>query len=67
MSQIIIIERRLVDNSSLSSSSSYESSSVIEGPVESGTEIFIPLKREEPVITKTPYVKEEIIVKKRNP
>ncbi len=39
--------------------------SPIDGPVETRTVISIPLKREEPVITKTPYVKEEIVVKKR--
>ncbi len=41
------------------------SSSSIEGPVESRTEISIPLKREEPVVTKKPYVIEEVIVKKK--
>jgi uncharacterized protein (TIGR02271 family) len=61
--ETITIERRPVD--SRSSSYSEQSSSMIEGPVESRIEISIPLKREEPVITKTPYVKEEIIVKKK--
>ncbi len=60
--ETITIERKPVDNND---SYSYESSSAIEGPVEYRTEISIPLKREEPVITKTPYVKEEIIVKKK--
>ena len=36
-----------------------------ESPVQSKTEIIIQLKREEPVVTKTPYVKEEVIVRKR--
>ena len=36
-----------------------------ENPVQSKTEIIIQLKREEPVVTKTPYVKEEVIVRKR--
>ncbi|MEJ7641430.1 MAG: YsnF/AvaK domain-containing protein [Candidatus Nitrosocosmicus sp.] len=36
-----------------------------ENPVQSKTEIIIRLKREEPVVTKTPYVKEEVIVRKR--
>jgi uncharacterized protein (TIGR02271 family) len=37
----------------------------IENPVQSKTEIIIQLKREEPVVTKTPYVKEEVVVRKR--
>jgi uncharacterized protein (TIGR02271 family) len=37
----------------------------IENPVQSKTEIIIQLKREEPVVTKTPYVKEEVIIKKK--
>jgi uncharacterized protein (TIGR02271 family) len=36
-----------------------------EEPVSSSQDISIPLKREEPVITKKPYVKEEVIVKKK--
>jgi uncharacterized protein (TIGR02271 family) len=46
-------------------SAEQKSSSSIEGPVESRTEISIPLKREEPVVTKKPYVIEEVIVKKK--
>ncbi len=37
----------------------------VENPLRSKTEIIIQLKREEPVVTKTPYVKEEVIVRKR--
>ncbi|MGN6347211.1 MAG: YsnF/AvaK domain-containing protein [Candidatus Nitrosocosmicus sp.] len=59
--ETITIERRSVDNSD---PSSYESTTE-SGPVETRTEISIPLKREEPVITKKPYVKEEVIVKKK--
>jgi uncharacterized protein (TIGR02271 family) len=59
--ETITIERRSVDNSD---PSSYESTTE-RGPVETRTEISIPLKREEPVITKKPYVKEEVIVKKK--
>jgi uncharacterized protein (TIGR02271 family) len=61
--EIVTIERRPIDNNP----SSYDSnqSISIEGPVESRTEIYIPLKREEPVIIKKPYVKEEVIVKKK--
>lgn len=36
-----------------------------EGPVESKTEIKIPLKREEVEVKKQPYVKEEVVVKKK--
>ena len=67
----ISIERRPVKKDSYSSQTSMQSSeqnpdtSPIDGPVETRTVISIPLKREEPVITKTPYVKEEIVVKKR--
>ena len=42
-----------------------KSSGLTENPVQSKTEIIIQLKREEPVVTKTPYVKEEVIVRKR--
>ncbi|MEJ7641987.1 MAG: YsnF/AvaK domain-containing protein [Candidatus Nitrosocosmicus sp.] len=67
----ISIERRPVKKDSYSSLTSMQSSeqnsdsSPIDGPVETRTVISIPLKREEPVITKTPYVKEEIVVKKK--
>lgn len=37
----------------------------IETPVNSKTQISIPLKREVPVITKKPFVKEEVIIKKK--
>jgi uncharacterized protein (TIGR02271 family) len=36
-----------------------------ESPVESKTEIKIPLKREEVEVTKQPYLKEEVVVKKK--
>ncbi|MDP8907083.1 MAG: YsnF/AvaK domain-containing protein [Thermoproteota archaeon] len=67
----ISIERRPVQKDSYSSLTSMQSSeqnpnaSPMDGPVETRTVISIPLKREEPVITKTPYVKEEIVVKKK--
>ncbi len=67
----ISIERRPVQKDSYSSLTSVQSheqnpnASPIDGPVETRTVISIPLKREEPVITKTPYVKEEIVVKKK--
>jgi uncharacterized protein (TIGR02271 family) len=66
----ILIEKRPVNsdyNSYITSIQSTEqrSSSSIEEPVESRTEISIPLKREEPVVTKKPYVIEEVIVKKK--
>jgi uncharacterized protein (TIGR02271 family) len=67
----ISIERRPVQRDSYSSLTSTQSpeqnsdASPIDGPVETRTIISIPLKREEPVITKTPYVKEEIVVKKK--
>jgi stress response protein YsnF len=67
----ILIERRPVNSdynsytTSIQSTEQKSSSSSIEGPVESRTEISIPLKREEPVVTKKPYVIEEVIVKKK--
>ena len=36
-----------------------------EGPVTSTQEISIPVKKEEVEVTKTPYVKEEVVVKKK--
>ena len=36
-----------------------------QSPIESPEEIKIPLKREEPELTKKPYVKEEVVVKKK--
>ena len=36
-----------------------------EGPVQSKTEIKIPLKKEEVEVSKEPYVKEEVVVKKK--
>lgn len=68
MREMITIEKRPVNNESSSyelSMQSSDHSSLLEGPVESRTEISIPLKREEPIVSKTPYVKEEIIVKKK--
>ena len=54
----ITIERIPINND-------VQSPETIENPVKSKTEIIIQLKREEPVVTKTPYVKEEVIVRKR--
>lgn len=36
-----------------------------QNPVESPEQIKIPLKREEPEVTKKPYVKEEVVIKKK--
>jgi len=58
----ITIERRPVDRTRDIDTSA---TTIREGPVESRTEIEIPLKYEEPVITKTPYVKEELVIKKK--
>jgi uncharacterized protein (TIGR02271 family) len=54
----LIIEKRPVDKTSSSSSTS-------EQIVESKTEISIPLKKEDIVVEKKPYVKEEIVIKKK--
>jgi uncharacterized protein (TIGR02271 family) len=44
---------------------SYSSSSA-QGPVKSKTEIKVPLMREEVEVTKEPFVKEEVVVKKKS-
>ena len=61
----IEIERRPINN--LSNSSEDSSTSISEDihPVESKTEIKIPLKREEAEVTKRPYVKEELVIRKK--
>ncbi|MEW5839473.1 MAG: YsnF/AvaK domain-containing protein [Thermoproteota archaeon] len=45
-------------------SESTAAAAATEGPVTSRTEIRVPLTREEVEVTKTPYVKEEVVVKK---
>jgi uncharacterized protein (TIGR02271 family) len=42
-----------------------ESSSSAQGPVKSKTEIKVPLMREEAEVTKEPFVKEEVVIKKK--
>ena len=37
----------------------------VQDPIQSPEEIKILLKREEPEVTKKPYVKEEVVIKKR--
>ena len=54
----LIIEKRSVDKTSSSSSTSEE-------VVQSKTEISIPLKKEDIVVEKKPYVKEEILIKRK--
>lgn len=64
LQEVITIERRsITDNNTVTYSN--ELSNIESGSNEGRTEIFIPLKREVPVIIKKPYVKEEIIVRKR--
>jgi uncharacterized protein (TIGR02271 family) len=58
MHEELIIEKRSVDKTSPSSSTSEE-------VVRSKTEITIPLKKEDIIVEKKPYVKEEIIIKKK--
>ena len=62
MHEEIRIERRPVSNSKDSPDTSTTKEDI--PPIESKTEIKIPLKREEVKVTKKPYVKEEIIVKR---
>ena len=67
----LIIEIRPVINNESSSYSSYHNDSIeqkkddILKPDENKTNIRIPLKREEVEVSRTPYVKEEIVVKKK--
>jgi uncharacterized protein (TIGR02271 family) len=63
MHEEIRIERRPVSNSKDSPDSSTTKEDI--PPIESKTEIKIPLKREEVKVTKKPYVKEEVIIKKK--
>ncbi|HEX2407874.1 MAG TPA: DUF2382 domain-containing protein [Nitrososphaeraceae archaeon] len=71
MHEELTIEIRPVtnDQSSLLSSNNYNHTSHEENeilkPVENKTNIRIPLKREEVEVSRTPYVKEEIVVKKK--
>jgi len=62
MHEEIRIERRPASNSKDSPDTSKTKEDI--PPIESKTEIKIPLKREEVKVTKKPYVKEEIIVKR---
>jgi uncharacterized protein (TIGR02271 family) len=63
MHEEIRIERRPVSNSKDSPDTSITKEDI--PAIESKTEIKIPLKREEVKVTKKPYVKEEIIVKRQ--
>jgi uncharacterized protein (TIGR02271 family) len=70
MHEELTIEIRPVTNDLSSSSSSYNNDSIeqkkeILKPVENKINIRIPLKREEVEVSRTPYVKEEIVVKKK--
>jgi len=70
MHEELTIEIRPVINEASSSSSLYNNNSKeqkkeILKPVENKTNIRIPLKREEIEVSRTPYVKEEIVVKKK--
>jgi uncharacterized protein (TIGR02271 family) len=54
----LVVEKRRPPKDSSSSSSA-------QGPVKSKTEIKVPLNREEVEVTKEPFVKEEVVVKKK--
>jgi uncharacterized protein (TIGR02271 family) len=54
----LVVEKRPPKDSSSSSSA--------QGPVKSKTEITVPLMREEVEVTKEPFVKEEVVVKKKS-
>ena len=68
--ELTIEIRPVINDPSSSSSSSYNNNSIeqkkeILKPVENKINIRIPLKREEVEVSRTPYVKEEIVVKKK--
>ena len=68
--ELTIEIRPVINDPSSSSSSSYNNNSIeqqkeILKPVENKTNIHISLKREEVEVSRTPYVKEEIVVKKK--
>ena len=63
MHEEINIERRPVNNLTDSANTSTTKEDVSQ--IESKTEIKIPLKREEVEVTKKPYVKEEIVIKRK--
>ncbi len=65
MHEEISIERRPAGSSGGNSIISSDSSTATDGPVQSKTETIILLKREEPIIKKTPYVKEEVVIRKK--
>jgi uncharacterized protein (TIGR02271 family) len=69
MHEELTIEIRPVTNDQSLLLSSNNSNSDKENelmkPVENKTNIRIPLKREEVEVSRTPYVKEEIVVKKK--
>jgi len=62
MHEKVTIEKRPINNEN--NIGENDSASDLEGPTESKFEITIPIKREEPVITKRSFVREEVIVKK---
>lgn len=63
MHEEINIERRPVNNLTDSANTSTTKEDIPQ--IESKTEIKIPLKREEIEVTKKPYVKEEIVIKRK--
>ena len=63
MHEEINIERRPVNNLTDTANTSTTKEDI--PPIESKTEIKIPLKREEVEVTKKPYVKEEIVIKRK--
>jgi stress response protein YsnF len=66
----VSIERIPFENKGEDSNDSNDKSGVeykpaIEKPVSSKTQISIPLKREVPVVIKNPYIREEVVIKKK--
>ena len=59
MREELVLERRPVSRAP-------ENEKEIPKPVENNTQIKIPLRREEVEVTKTPYVIEELVVRKKS-
>ncbi len=65
--EIVTIERRVINKNEIinKNDNNPDYVRILEKPIEFRTEIFIPVKIEEPVILKRSYVKEVIIVKSK--
>jgi stress response protein YsnF len=61
----IPFDNKIKDTNDTSEPSNVDYKPAIEKPVSTKTQISIPLKREVPVVIKNPYIREEVVIKKR--